>query len=221
MNRDRQRVLKRMLDVIAATAGLVLFCPVLALVAASIWVSIGRPILFRQARAGYGGKAFRVFKFRTMIEAYDSEGHRLSDKARITWLGRLLRKSSVDELPQLINVLGGDMSLVGPRPLKLEYLKLYTPQQARRHGVKPGITGLAQIKGRNALNWDERFNLDVWYVDHQSLVLDLRILLQTVISLLRWNSVSRDGDLDVPAFTGTLSPDHAQGSFPGVNGRLH
>jgi lipopolysaccharide/colanic/teichoic acid biosynthesis glycosyltransferase len=142
-----------------------------------------------------------------MRDAYDREGRPLSDKARITWLGRLLRKTSTDELPQLINVLRGEMSLVGPRPLLLEYLKLYTPEQARRHEVQPGITGLAQIKGRNTLSWDERFALDVWYVDHQSLLLDLRILLRTAVSLMRRNTVSKDGDLDVPAFTGSVSAD--------------
>ena len=210
MNNDLQRMLKRILDVIAASAGLVLLCPVLALVAACIWLSMGRPTLFRQTRAGYRGKAFRVFKFRTMRDAYDSEGRPLSDKERITWLGRLLRKTSLDELPQLINVLRGEMSLVGPRPLFHEYLNLYTPQQARRHDVQPGITGLAQINGRNALSWDERFALDVWYVDHQSLLLDLRILLETVVRLLRYDSVSRDGDLDVPLFAGSASAERTR-----------
>jgi lipopolysaccharide/colanic/teichoic acid biosynthesis glycosyltransferase len=211
MNGNRQLVLKRILDPVAAGAGLALLCPVLALVAVAIWMSMGRPVFFRQTRAGYRGKAFRVFKFRTMMEAYDSEGRLLSDKERITSLGRLLRRTSLDELPQLLNVLSGEMSLVGPRPLLPEYLKLYTPEQARRHEVQPGITGLAQIKGRNALSWDERFALDVWYVDHQSMLLDLRILLQTVVSLLRRDSVSADGDLDVPSFTGSLSAEHAQG----------
>jgi sugar transferase EpsL len=210
MNSDLRSRLKRILDVIAAGVCLVLLCPVLALIALSIRARIGRPVFFRQKRAGYRGKAFTVFKFRTMIDAYDPEGRPLSDKARITSLGRLLRKTSLDELPQLINVLTGEMSLVGPRPLLLEYLKLYTPQQARRHEVQPGITGLAQIKGRNTLSWDERFALDVWYVDHQSLLLDLRILLQTIFSLFRRDSVSAEGDLDVPSFTGSLSATHMQ-----------
>jgi lipopolysaccharide/colanic/teichoic acid biosynthesis glycosyltransferase len=202
MNNDLGNKLKRMLDIIGAGAGLVLLCPVLAFVALSIRARMGRPVFFRQKRAGYRGNAFTVFKFRTMIDAYDREGRPLSDKERITSLGRILRKTSTDELPQLINVLRGEMSLVGPRPLLLEYLKLYTPEQARRHEVQPGITGLAQIKGRNTLSWDERFALDVWYVDHLSLLLDLQILLQTIISLLRRDSVSADGDLDVPSFTG-------------------
>jgi len=220
MNRGRERVLKRVLDLVAAGAGLALLCPVLTLAAVAIRMSMGRPILFRQTRAGHHGKPFAVFKFRTMMEAYDSEGRLLSDKERITSLGRFLRKTSLDELPQLFNVMGGDMSLVGPRPLKIEYLKLYTPQQARRHEVKPGITGLAQIKGRNALSWDERFALDVWYVDHASLLLDLRILLQTVASLLRRDSVGSDGDLDVPSFTGSLSVDHAQGGLHSLSSDL-
>jgi sugar transferase EpsL len=210
MNSDLRSRLKRILDVIAASVCLVLLCPVIALIALSIRARIGRPVFFRQKRAGYRGKAFTVFKFRTMIDAYDPQGRPMSDKARITSLGRLLRKTSLDELPQLINVLTGEMSLVGPRPLLHEYLKFYTPQQARRHEVRPGITGLAQIKGRNNLSWDERFALDVWYVDHQDLLLDLRILLQTVVSLLRRNSVSKDGDLDVPSFIGSASADYPQ-----------
>jgi lipopolysaccharide/colanic/teichoic acid biosynthesis glycosyltransferase len=148
-----------------------------------------------------------------MRDLVDAEGRSLSDKERITPLGRFLRKTSLDELPQLMNVLKGDMSLVGPRPLNVEYVKLYTPQQYRRHEVKPGITGLAQIKGRNTLSWDERFALDVWYVDHESLALDLRILLQTVVKVLRRDSVSPEGDLDVPAFTGRLSANGAQHSL--------
>jgi sugar transferase EpsL len=205
MKRTQHSIFKGIFDTVAATIGLVLICPMLALVAVGIWMSMGRPIFFRQARAGHGGKAFKVFKFRTMIDACDREGRPLSDKARITSLGRLLRKTSIDELPQLLNVLKGEMSLVGPRPLKIEYLRLYTPQQARRHEVRPGITGLAQTKGRNALSWDRRFALDVWYVEHQNLLLDLRILLQTPGSLLRRGSVGADGDLDVPSFTGSLA----------------
>jgi lipopolysaccharide/colanic/teichoic acid biosynthesis glycosyltransferase len=220
MNGDPQSKLKRMLDVIAAGVGLILLCPVLALIALSIWARMGWPVLFRQTRAGYRGRAFTVFKFRTMIDACGPEGRPLSDKARITSLGRFLRRTSLDELPQLINVLNGEMSLVGPRPLLLEYLKLYTPQQARRHEVQPGITGLAQIKGRNTLNWDERFALDVWYVDHPSLVLDLRILLQTFVCLLRRDSVGAEGDLDVPSFTGSPSENHAQSGLPSMSGSL-
>ena len=188
---------KRILDVIASAAALLLVWPLLALVALGIWASMGRPILYRDRRPGLRAKPFTLLKFRTMRNG------KLPDKVRITALGRLLRRSSIDELPQLLNVLKGDMSLVGPRPLKIEYLPLYTPEQARRHDVKPGITGLAQINGRNTLSWDEKFALDVWYVDHASLLLDLRILLQTVVYVVRRRSVSPDGDLDVPSFTGS------------------
>jgi len=153
-----------------------------------------------------------------MRDLLDSAGKSLPDKALITPLAPFLRRSRVDELPQLLNVLRGDMSLVGPRPLKIEYLPLYTPQQVRRHEVKPGITGLAQINGRNTLSWDERFALDVWYVNHASLLLDLRILLQTVVHVLRRRSVSPEGDLDVPSFTGSLPVHHAEHGFDGVPG---
>ena len=188
---------KRILDIIASAASLLLLWPLLALVALGIWASMGRPILYRDRRPGLRAKHFTLLKFRTMRNG------KLPDKVRITALGRLLRRSSIDELPQLLNVVKGDMSLVGPRPLKVEYLPLYTAQQARRHQVKPGITGLAQINGRNTLSWDEKFALDVWYVDHASLLLDLRILLQTVVYVVRRRSVSPDGDLDVPSFTGS------------------
>jgi sugar transferase EpsL len=208
MNSGTANKLKRMFDFTAAGTGLILISPLLALIALSIWVRMGRPVFFRQKRPGYRGRVFTVVKFRTMIDAYGREGRPLSDKTRITSLGRLLRRTSLDELPQLLNVLSGEMSLVGPRPLLPEYLQRYTPQQARRHEVQPGITGLAQIKGRNVLSWDERFALDVWYVDHRSLLLDLRILLQTVVRLIRHDSVSAEGDLDVPPFIGSASDEH-------------
>ncbi len=211
---------KRILDVVGSAGALLLFWPLLALVALGIWVRMGRPILFRDRRPGLRAKPFTLLKFRTMRDLLDSAGKSLPDKVRITPLGRFLRRSSVDELPQLLNVLKGDMSLVGPRPLKIEYLPLYTPQQARRHEVKPGITRLAQINGRNTLSWDERFALDVWYVNHASLLLDLRILLQTVVDVLRRRSVSSDGDLDVPSFTGSLPVPHAGHDLDGVPGGL-
>ena len=202
---DLRLVLKRILDLAGAILGLAFFGLPMAIVAGLIRLRMGSPVLYRVIRPGLHGEPFLLRKFRTMRDLLDAAGRPLSDKERITPLGRVLRKTSLDELPQLVNVLNGDMSLVGPRPLEIEYLKLYTPQQARRHEVKPGITGLAQIKGRNTLSWDERFTLDVWYVDHASLVLDLRILLQTVLNVLRRDSVSSDGDLDVPSFTGRLS----------------
>jgi sugar transferase EpsL len=202
---DLSLVLKRILDLAGAILGLAVFGPPMVIVAALIRLRMGSPVLYRVIRPGLHAEPFPLHKFRTMRDLTDATGRILSDKERITPLGRVLRKASLDELPQLVNVLNGEMSLVGPRPLKMEYLKLYTPQQARRHEVKPGITGLAQIKGRNTLSWDERFALDVWYVDHASLVLDLRILLQTIVNVLRCDSVSPDGDLDVSSFTGSLS----------------
>jgi sugar transferase EpsL len=210
MNSHTRETFKRILDVAVSSVTMILLCPLLTLIALSIRASMGHPVLFRQTRAGYRARPFTVFKFRTMRDLVSAAGRPMSDKARITPLGRVLRKTSLDELPQLVNVLKGDMSLVGPRPLKIEYLKLYTAQQARRHEVKPGITGLVQTKGRNTLSWDERFALDVWYVDHASLVMDLRILLQTVVCVLRRDSVSPEGDLDVPSFTGSLPANHAQ-----------
>ena len=207
---------KRILDLAGTILGLTVFGLPMAIVAGLIRLRMGSPVLYRVIRPGLHAEPFLLHKFRTMRDLVDATGRSLSDKERITPLGRFLRRTSVDELPQLINVLKGDMSLVGPRPLNVEYLKLYTPQQSRRHEVKPGITGLAQITGRNRLTWDERFALDVWYVDHASLALDLRILLHTVVKVLRRDSVTPDGDLDVPAFTGSLSANRAQHGFQGI-----
>jgi lipopolysaccharide/colanic/teichoic acid biosynthesis glycosyltransferase len=196
------KTMKRILDLAGAILGLAVFALPMAVVAGLIRLRMGSPVLYRAIRPGLHAEPFLLYKFRTMRDLVDAAGTPLSDKARITRLGRVLRKTSLDELPQLVNVLNGDMSLVGPRPLAIEYLKLYTPQQARRHEVKPGITGLAQIKGRNTLSWEQRFGLDVWYVDHASLLLDVRILLNTLISVLRRDSISPEGDLDVPSFSG-------------------
>ena len=207
-------VIKRILDLAGAILGLAVFGVPMVIVAGLLRLRMGSPVLYRVMRPGLHAEPFLLHKFRTMRDLIDTEGRSLSDKERITPLGRFLRKTSLDELPQLVNVLNGEMSLVGPRPLKIEYLELYTPQQARRHEAKPGITGLAQINGRNTLSWDERFALDVWYVDHASLALDLRILLQTVVNVLKRDSVSSDGDLDVPSFTGSLSPNQAQRGLP-------
>lgn len=202
---DSSLVIKRILDLAGAIVGLAVFGLPMAIVAGLIRLRMGSPVLYRVIRPGLHAEPFLLHKFRTMRDLIDAAGRSLSDKERITPLGRMLRKTSLDELPQLVNVLNGDMSLVGPRPLNIEYLSLYTPQQARRHQVKPGITGLAQIKGRNTLSWEERFALDVWYVDHANLALDLRILLHTFVNVLRRDGVSPDGDLDVPSFTGSLS----------------
>jgi lipopolysaccharide/colanic/teichoic acid biosynthesis glycosyltransferase len=168
-----------------AATGLVLLGPLLALIGATILATMDRPMLFRQVRPGLRGRRFELVKFRSMREERDDDGRPLDDDRRLTPLGRLLRRTSLDELPQLWNVLRGDMSLVGPRPLLMEYLPLYSAEQARRHEVRPGITGLAQVSGRNAIDWEERLRLDVWYVDHWSLWLDLKILARTVVGVAR------------------------------------
>jgi len=208
---------KRAVDVAVSAIALSLSWPLFALAALGIWATMGRPILFRARRPGLRAKPFTLLKFRTMRDLFDPSGRPLPDKLRITPLGRFLRRSSLDELPQLLNVLKGDMSLVGPRPLRLDYVPLYTPEQARRHLVSPGITGVAQINGRNALSWDEKFALDTWYVDHASLWLDLRILLQTAVYVLRRRGVSADGDLDVPSFTGSVPAHQGEASSPGIS----
>jgi sugar transferase EpsL len=209
---------KRMIDLLAAVVSLVVLSPVLAIIALAIRASMGRPILFRARRPGLHARTFTLLKFRTMKDAFDLAGNPLPDKLRITPVGRFLRRSSLDELPQLFNVLKGEMSLVGPRPLKVEYLQLYTAEQARRHEVKPGITGLAQINGRNTLSWEKKFELDVWYVDHLSLLFDLQIVLRTIAYVLKRRSISADGDLDVPSFTGSLPVSAPQAALPGVHG---
>jgi len=190
------------MDVAAAAAVLVVAAPVMAATAAAVYADVGRPLLFRQVRVGRGGQAFELLKFRTMRHAVASDGRPLPDGERLTRLGRVLRASSLDELPQLINVLRGDMSLVGPRPLLVEYLARYSPQQARRHEVKPGITGLAQVEGRNALTWPEKFKLDVYYVDHQSLALDLKILARTVAAVIRREGIRTADGASMPYFQG-------------------
>lgn len=190
--------MKRAFDVCVAALGLVLLSPVLAVIALLVRRTLGSPVLFRQQRPGLGGRPFTLYKFRTMREA----GPGVSEAERLTRLGRLLRSTSLDELPELWNVLRGDMSLVGPRPLLMQYLPLYTPEQARRHEVRPGITGWAQINGRNAISWEEKFRLDVWYVDHQSLWLDLRILARTFWRVLSREGISEPGQATVTFFEG-------------------
>jgi lipopolysaccharide/colanic/teichoic acid biosynthesis glycosyltransferase len=197
------RLLKRMIDLIAAVSVLVVFSPVLAVVAAAIRLTMGRPVLFRQVRPGYRGVPFTLIKFRTMREAFDRDGRPLADAERLTRLGRFLRRTSLDELPQLWNVLKGELSLVGPRPLLMEYLPLYTPEQARRHEAKPGITGWAQVHGRNAIDWDAKFRYDTWYVDHWSLGLDVKIVLLTIGKVVRGSGVSSAGEATMPRFRGS------------------
>jgi lipopolysaccharide/colanic/teichoic acid biosynthesis glycosyltransferase len=194
---------KRPLDLAGAVLGLVLLLPLLAIVGCAVRIAIGSPVLFRQWRAGLRGAPFRLVKFRTMTDARDGAGQPLPDGERLTPIGRLLRAASLDELPGLWNVLTGDMSLVGPRPLLLEYLDRYTPAQARRHEVRPGITGLAQVSGRNALGWEEKFALDVRYVDECSLRLDVLILARTAGAVLRARGISRSGHATSPGFTGS------------------
>lgn len=194
---------KRALDVVGAAAGLVILGPPLCVFAAAVRATMGPPVLFRQVRPGLHGRPFRLLKLRTMLDLRDPEGNLLPDHRRLTRLGRFLRATSLDELPELWNVLRGDMSLVGPRPLLAEYLDRYSPEQMRRHEVKPGITGWAQVNGRNALSWEERFDLDVWYVDHQGLLLDLKILALTVLKVLRREGISAEGHVTMPKFTGS------------------
>lgn len=202
------RMGKRTLDLCGAALLLIGLAPVLAIVALMVRISLGSPVLFSQKRVGRGGRIFTIWKFRTMRDAVDSDGHSLPDAERLTSLGRLLRKTSLDELPQLLNVLLGEMSLVGPRPLLPQYLDRYTSEQSRRHEVLPGITGWCQICGRNALSWDEKFKLDVWYVDHWSLHLDVYILVKTVVTALRRDGISHGQEATMPEFFGTMLDTH-------------
>lgn len=194
---------KRLVDIGVAAAALVFAFPVLLLTALAIRLTMGTPVVFAQVRPGLRGRPFTVYKFRTMREAYGRDGQPLSDEARLTGLGRFIRKTSLDELPQFWNVLKGDMTLVGPRPLLMRYLPRYTPEQARRHDVRPGITGWAQVNGRNAISWEEKFRLDTWYVDHWSLGLDLKILAMTVGKVLKRSGISQSGRETMEEFMGT------------------
>jgi lipopolysaccharide/colanic/teichoic acid biosynthesis glycosyltransferase len=209
VERRLSRGFKRGLDVVVSVFGLVLLSPVLVCVGVLVWLQIGRPILFRQQRPGYKSVPFFALKFRSMTDGCDGQGRLLPDGERITRLGALLRRASLDELPQLWNVLRGDMSLVGPRPLLMRYLDRYTPEQARRHSVLPGITGWTQVNGRNDLPWEQKLALDVWYVDHWSLSLDLRILGVTVWKVLKGEGIAAEGSATMPEFMGTAAtPSH-------------
>lgn len=196
-----QRAIKRGVDIAVATAGLVALSPVLGATALAVRLSMGSPILFRQQRPGLGGQPFDMLKFRTMLPVDPARGL-IDDASRLTRVGAFLRSTSLDELPELINVLRGDMSLVGPRPLLMDYLDRYTPRQARRHEVRPGITGLAQVSGRNGLSWEERFELDVRYVDNWSLLADAKILLDTVLVVLKREGINAEGQATMSEFTG-------------------
>jgi len=192
---------KRVTDILLAGSALLISAPLMAAIALAIRWSMGRPILFRQMRPGYRGEPFNLLKFRTMNAARDARGCLLPDAARLTPIGRLLRRLSLDELPQLWNVFRGDMSLVGPRPLLIQYVDRYTPEQARRHDKKPGITGWAQVHGRNGLTWPEKFSLDLWYVDNWSLWLDIRILVRTLWQVLKREGISQPGHATMPEFS--------------------
>jgi lipopolysaccharide/colanic/teichoic acid biosynthesis glycosyltransferase len=207
---------KRLTDIVLSAAGLIVLAPVLIAVAAAVAAALGRPVFFRQVRPGLHGKPFRLIKFRTMLDSVDSDGNPLDDAQRLTRFGRLLRSSSLDELPELWNVLTGDMSLVGPRPLLVRYLPLYSPDQARRHDVRPGLTGWSQVNGRNALGWPEKLALDTWYVDNRSFALDLKILVMTVAKVLSRSGIAAEGSETMPEFRG----DEAAGSpSPVLRGR--
>lgn len=199
----RSWLLKRILDFGGATLALALLSPLLLILAYLVRKNLGSPVLFRQMRSGLQGKPFVMYKFRTMSDARDSEGRLLPDDQRLTPFGKFLRSTSLDELPELFNVLRGDMSLVGPRPLLIDYLERYSPEQARRHEVKPGITGWAQVNGRNTLTWEEKFKLDVWYVDNWTLALDLRILWLTLLKVVRRDGISAAGHATMPEFRGS------------------
>lgn len=193
---------KRFLDILGASLGLLLLLPIAAIIAFKIRREMGSPVLFRQTRPGLRGKPFQMIKFRTMRHATDCEGRPLPDADRLTLLGHFLRSTSLDELPELWNVLKGDMSLVGPRPLLMEYLPLYSKEQARRHEVRPGVTGWAQVNGRNAISWDEKFTHDIWYVDNRTLWLDMKIILLTIRKVVMRDGISAEGDVTMPKFRG-------------------
>ncbi len=199
----RYRLIKTVLDFTLASVLLAAFLPLLLVISAAVWVFSGRPVVFSQQRPGYRGAPFRLFKFRTMTSQCDANGALLSDADRLTRFGRWLRSTSIDELPELINILRGEMSFVGPRPLLVQYLPLYSTEQLRRHDVKPGLSGLAQINGRNALSWEEKLRLDVWYVDHQGFWLDLSILFTTIWKVIRREGISAADDATMAPFRGS------------------
>ncbi len=200
---------KRLFDLLATGSGLVVISPFLLVTALLVWIFHGGRILFSQKRPGYKGRPFYIYKFRTMNERHSPDGSLLPDAERLTPLGRFLRSTSLDELPELFNVLRGEMSLVGPRPLLMQYLERYSPEQARRHDVLPGITGWAQVNGRNALTWEDKFRLDVWYVDHWSFWLDIKILLITLWKVLEREGISQPGHVTAEEFMGNTRPDRS------------
>lgn len=197
-----QKFIKRAIDILGSLLGGLLISPILIIIAILIKIKLGSPIFFTQDRVGKDGKVFKIVKFRTMLESHDKFGEPLSDKERVTSFGNFLRSTSLDELPELINVLKGDMSLVGPRPLLVEYIDLYSKEQFRRHEVRPGMTGWAQVNGRNNLDWDEKFKMDVEYVDNVNLLLDIKILFLTIFRVLKRDDISKDGHVTMDKFKG-------------------
>ena len=196
-------MIKRLLDIIIASIALILLSPLYAFVAYKVKKNLGSPVLFRQVRPGLHGKPFEMIKFRTMKDAVDAQGNPLPDSERLTPFGKMLRSTSLDEMPELWNVIKGDMSVVGPRPLLTEYLPLFTAEQANRHHVRPGMTGHAQVNGRNAIGWEEKFKLDTWYVENQSTLLDFKIMFKTVHKVLAKDDISAEGEVTMTKFTGT------------------
>jgi lipopolysaccharide/colanic/teichoic acid biosynthesis glycosyltransferase len=197
-------MLKRFFDIIIASIALILLSPLYAFVAYKVKKNLGSPVLFRQVRPGLYGKPFEMIKFRTMKDALDEQGNPLPDSERLTPFGQMLRSTSLDEMPELWNVIKGDMSIVGPRPLLMEYLPLYNSEQAKRHNVRPGMTGHAQVNGRNAIGWEEKFKLDTWYVENQSIWLDFKIMFKTVHKVLAKDDISAEGEATMPKFTGNM-----------------
>lgn len=200
--KDKIFGIKRLIDILGSLIGLMVTSPIMIVISVIIYLTMGRPIFYRQVRPGLNGKPFIIYKFRTMLDLRDKNGNLLPDEYRLTSIGKFLRGLTLDELPEFWNVLKGDMSLVGPRPLLMEYLDRYTPEQARRHEVKPGMTGWAQINGRNAISWEEKFRLDVWYVDNWSILLDLKIILLTILKVLKREGISAEGHATMPEFRG-------------------
>ena len=196
-------MIKRLLDILIASTALLLLSPLYAFVAYKVKKNLGSPVLFRQVRPGLHGKPFEMIKFRTMKDAVDADGNPLPDSERLTPFGKMLRSTSLDEMPELWNVIKGDMSVVGPRPLLTEYLPLYSAEQAKRHHVRPGMTGHAQVNGRNAIGWEEKFKLDTWYVENQSTLLDFKIMFKTVHKVLAKDDISAEGEATMTKFTGT------------------
>lgn len=201
-------MLKRLLDIIIASIALILLSPLYFYVAHKVKKNLGSPVLFRQVRPGLHGKPFEMIKFRTMKDAVDEQGNPLPDSERLTAFGQMLRSTSLDEMPELWNVIKGDMSIVGPRPLLMEYLPLYNAEQAKRHNVRPGMTGYAQVNGRNAISWEEKFKLDTWYVENQSIWLDFKIMLKTVKKVIAKDDINEAGEVTMTKFTGTKTDHH-------------